>query len=537
MPRLKEIINMNVQSNIKAEKKTLNIITISDILIYLYKHILVIILCVLFGLALGLVAQINLTGTDIKPTYSAMSSMLVTSKPSYIIEYGEPIYSDPSDLKTANSIIPTVTYLIKTDRVISLLTERLDQEYLDVDIDKIKDSIILENAENTPIIEVTLYWPDEAECILILNALMDVLPKAMLETINIGSVTVIDKAVEATPIYTPPVKYIIAGTVLGLLAGLGFAILAGILSPKVHNQSDIKNLLKLETLAELPLAGKKSGLLLSEENLPVEYGEACAIMASIFQYTTAKHGVKSIYVTSAVSGEGKTTVSVNLALALAQKKKRVVLIDMDIHRPMISGILGIPANVPTIQDVLNKTAPVADALFRLNDYLLVFRTGEEAPETNAEELGKLVAILSKHADYIIIDTPPVGLVSDALALNSCVDGVLFVIKQDYANMGLIADSINIIRDSGADLLGCIFNGTRRSISGKYYKKGYYYSKFYKKSGGYYRRGYYYRLSPDESAQNPDQEAEKADPFQINPEEIAKAVNASRSAQRKKVLHE
>lgn len=126
---------MNVQSNNKAEKKTLNIITISDILIYLYKHILIIILCVLLGLALGLVAQIYLTGTVIEPTYSAMSSMLVTSKPSYVIEYGEPIYSDPSDLNMASSIISTVTYLIKTDRVISLLSERLEQEYLDVDID------------------------------------------------------------------------------------------------------------------------------------------------------------------------------------------------------------------------------------------------------------------------------------------------------------------------------------------------------------------------------------------------------------------
>lgn len=82
------------------------------------------------------------------------------------------------------------------------------------------------------------------------------------------------------------------------------------------------------------------------------------------------------------------------------------------------------------------------------------------------------------------------------------------------------------------------NGTRRAIGGKYYKKSNYYSKYYKKSGGYYRRGYYYRRGSAGSAQNSDQETEiKSDTYQIDPEEIAEAVNATRSAQRKKALHE
>jgi ATPases involved in chromosome partitioning len=524
---------MNKQISSKAEKKTLDKINIYDILIYIFKYKLIIILCVTLGLALGLILHYIEANKDIKPSYEAMSSMLVTAKTSIDIESGEPIYSNSSDLNLAKSIIPTVAYLVKTDRVISLLSTQLNDS--SININKVKKLITLTNAEDTPIIEVSLIWPDEQQCITIINALMDILPQAMIDTINLGNVTVIDKATGATPIYADPSPYILFTTAIGLAMGLLIAFLLGIISPKVRTQNDVKDLLKLDTIAELPFTRRNKNMLLTNDELSVDYRESCAIMGSIFQYVAVKQEIKTFYITSSVSGEGKTTVSINLALTLAQKMKRVILIDTDIHRPMISELLGISEDAPTLQDVFDDLSLIEKALIKINDYVVLLRTRAGDSVINADSFKELIDIIKEYTDYIIIDTPPVGLVSDALAFNSCVDGALFVIKQDYANMGLVADSINMIKDSGAKVFGCVINGKRQAVSGKYYTKGQYYSEYYKndkkKKNGYYSRNKYYQQKHDENGTVIGASAGSAgiiDTHMINPEQIADAVTSHES---------
>ena len=187
---------------------------------------------------------------------------------------------------------------------------------------------------------------------------------------------------------------------------------------------------------------------------------------------------------------------------------------------MISEQFNIPQEVPTLHDVLNNISLISEALVCLEDHLLILRTDVTDQPINIDAFKELLDIIRLHCDYIIIDTPPVGLVSDALTLNPCVDGVLFVVKQDYANMGLVADSINMINDSGANLFGCILNGKKQFVAGRYYTKGQYYGDYskkgayygrgdYNKRSRYYRGGYYSKKPPTEI------EPESAEPSKPN----------------------
>jgi receptor protein-tyrosine kinase len=211
-------------------------------------------------------------------------------------------------------------------------------------------------------------------------------------------------------------------------------------------------------------------------------------------------------VTSAISGEGKTTLSINLAVSLANKGKDVVLIDCDTRSPAVAETLGLDGNISSLQEVLTGIADTKDALIScLDDHLLVMRTDISETPINTDAFRNILTTLRECNDYIIIDTPPIGLVSDALLLNSCVDGVLFVIKYDYADMGIIADSVNSVKDSGANVLGCVLNAKKKQITNHYYSKSRYYKKYYSDTNKGYRVKRKY--SPKEFLSEPKEKVE------------------------------
>ncbi|MDD4774100.1 MAG: AAA family ATPase [Eubacteriales bacterium] len=464
--------------NIKAQNKDYEHLTINDILrcILKYKHIVII--CVVLGIAAGIAVQNFLTGDDPKLFYYSKATMIITSKNAEGTYQASGSMDNPSasDVAFAQNLVLTVSQLAKSNYVLNLVIGRLGDDSLTPD--KLSEYIDCKVIEKTAFIEVRATWPDEEDSIRIVNALMDVLPDAMTEKLDIGSVTVVDYASKSEPVKKFNVQYILLFAAVGIAAGIFAGVLPGILNPKVYTSKDINTYLRLNAIAEIPYINNKSdaGMLVSRADTPPVYREACAAMASVFQYTAARKGAKVIYITSAVSDEGKTNISINLALTLSAKGKKVVLIDCDSRRPAVGEQLGLDVIMSSLQDVLSGKVEAEDALIAYGDNLRVIRSDISETPVDIKLFGGMLEQLRQHSDYIILDTPPVGLVSDALLLNGCVDGVLYVIKNDYADMQLIADSINSIRDSGADILGCILNA--KKSSGKYYNNRYY-KKYYK----------------------------------------------------------
>ncbi len=185
-----------------------------------------------------------------------------------------------------------------------------------------------------------------------------------------------------------------------------------------------------------------------------------------------------IGVTSAMRGEGKSTTSVNLSYVLAENGNRVLLIDGDLRLPSIAKKMGI-RNTGGLTDILmGNGARLADYRSALYDNWYILPSGPLPP--NPSELlcsGRMESVLkelSESFDYIIIDLPPVNIVSDAVAVSKFITGVLVVIREDYTEKAELDACYRQLKLSNVKVLGCVLNESKNN-SGAYgkYKRKYY----------------------------------------------------------------
>lgn len=192
-----------------------------------------------------------------------------------------------------------------------------------------------------------------------------------------------------------------------------------------------------------------------------------------------------IGVTSSLRGEGKSTTAVNLSYVLAESGKKVLLIDADLRIPSIAKKMEMnstPGLTDLLMDYSNQQISVFKSKLLDNWYIL---PSGNLPPNPSELLGsnrmeQILDILGDKFDYIIIDLPPVTIVSDALAISNYISGMIVVIRQDYTEKKALEACFRQLKLSNVKILGCVLNGAK-SGKGSYgrYKKYYRYYKYYK----------------------------------------------------------
>ena len=193
-----------------------------------------------------------------------------------------------------------------------------------------------------------------------------------------------------------------------------------------------------------------------------------------------------IGVTSSMRGEGKSTTAINLSYVLAESGKRVLLIDGDLRIPSIAKKMGI-AGSPGLTDLLmGQGAQLSDYKSEQLDQWYILPAGNLPPNPSellsSRRMENILKDLSGKFDYIIIDLPPVNIVSDALAIANFVAGMIVVIREDYTEKKELETCFRQLGLSNVNVLGCVFNEakTAKAAYGKYKK--------------YYRRDYTYESS-------------------------------------------
>lgn len=198
-----------------------------------------------------------------------------------------------------------------------------------------------------------------------------------------------------------------------------------------------------------------------------------------------KNGCKTIVVSSSNASEGKTTTSINLAISLAQADQRVLLIDGDLRKPKIHHYFSIP-NAPGLtnflSDVANnksRNADLFDTVHPTEIANLSIITSGSIPPNPAEILGselmaEFLKEISKHFDYIIVDTPPINLVSDALPVVRMSDGIIIVVKSNSSTHPELDKTIEALRFIKANIIGFVVNfvESKNKRYGKKYGYGY-----------------------------------------------------------------
>lgn len=187
-----------------------------------------------------------------------------------------------------------------------------------------------------------------------------------------------------------------------------------------------------------------------------------------------------IGVTSSMRGEGKSTTAINLAYVIAEKGSRVLLIDGDLRIPSVAKKLEIPGAPGLTDELMGKGAGQYEG-FRsdLQDTLYVMPSGD-IPPNPSELLGspRMEAVLNglkEHFDYIIIDLPPVGVVSDALSIANLITGMIVVVREEYTEKKELEKCVRQLKLSNVNLLGFVMNEAKSGGGsyGKYKKYKYY----------------------------------------------------------------
>ncbi len=190
-----------------------------------------------------------------------------------------------------------------------------------------------------------------------------------------------------------------------------------------------------------------------------------------------------IGVTSSMRGEGKSTTAVNLAYVCAEKGSKVLLIDADMRIPSIAKKLEIEST-PGLADLLKgKGAQLSEFKSHLLDNWYVLPSGDIPPNPSellgSERMENVLKQLREVFDYIIIDLPPVNIVSDAISISSLISGMIVVIREEYTEKKELEHCFRQLRLSNVKVLGCVMNETKSGSHsyGKYKKYKYY--KYYR----------------------------------------------------------
>lgn len=309
-----------------------------------------------------------------------------------------------------------------------------------------------------------------------------------LRTSNIRIVDVAEvPRTPATPNIRSNARLSIGG---GLLFAIGLAFFFEYLDSRIKEPEEIKKVLGLPFLGMVPAFKRKDvvGQSLLGSGMPAAFNESFRTIRTNLVFATASPGPKTVLVTSTGPGEGKSVVSTNLAVALAQNNSRVLLIDADMRRPMTHEFFGAQRE-PGLSNVLVANAKASDAVRRtLVPNLWLLPCGK-LPPNPAELLGsrrfqEFIRSLDQHFDWVIIDSPPVMAVTDPGVLAHIATGVLFVIGSEMTNKWTARTALERLDAARPNYLGAVLNKVDVTTNPYFYSKHYRkeYQKYYTKPG-------------------------------------------------------
>lgn len=367
------------------------------------------------------------------------------------------------------------------------------------------------------------YWNDQLNAVQQqLNQETQTLSQYDTSLVYANAPTVIlDSTLPTTP-SAPKKKLIIAaGLLLGLALGIGLALIRERLDDSLRGRGDLEDLLGAPVLAVVPRVSgwkkKDDTHLISIEQPKASVAEVYRTLRTSVLFASAQRGLKTLMVTSPTAGEGKTTTASNLAVVLSDAGKRVILVSADLRKPRVHRFFG-QSNEKGLSTVLaGEVKPWEAMVDPGRGHLRVLTSGpvpaHPAELLQSEAMGELIEELSEVADFVILDTAPVLLVADALAIAPLSDGVLLVVDAENTHRGAVIQAREQLEQVGAPMIGAVLNNfdpskARSPYYGYYgsYWHRYRYSGYYGfnyEDGGGSRRGTPAALSGEGNSRNSD----------------------------------
>lgn len=304
---------------------------------------------------------------------------------------------------------------------------------------------------------------------------------AISKTSNISNCRVIEPPVSMGPIFPKKVNIYGYGCLLGLLLPIGVLLVRDKLNTRIISRAQIRNYTRIPIIGEIghSVEHRQTIVVAQDSRTPIsEQFRALRTNLSFF----LKGKEKTILMTSSMSGEGKSFISLNLATVLAISGKKVIMMEMDLRRPNLSNKLNIKNDFGYTNYIVNKDLS-PEMIIKpsgTNENLFVISSGNLPPNPAeiimSERTDLLIEYLTENFDHIVIDAPPVGMVTDAQLLSKFADLTLYVIRQRYTHKDQLVIPQDIYANKKMSNIALLVNDVKSSASYGYgYGFGYGYA--------------------------------------------------------------
>ena len=447
-------------------------------------------LIVLAALVVGVGTYIK-TSMDYTPVYQTTTTFVVTTRGASTTVY--------SNLSSTTSLASVFTELLNSSLLRKNILNEIGSGYFD---GKIEASVVPE----TNLITVRVKASTPREAFLVAEAIINNHETLTYQIVDSVSLEVLQKpSVPTSPInHADSMGQMKKMMLYTAVAVAGILALMSYFKDAVRSGKEAKEKLECRFLGEVPheekyktllsrLRRKKISILITN---PVTSFKFVETIRKLRHRTEQLMGDRKVLmVTSLLENEGKSTVSVNLALSLAQKHNKVLLIDCDLRKPACHAILDQKKFTNSLKDVLLGDANLSETLIKEKKtgmYMLL----EKNPDKNSGDLvasEKMQALLRwarKEFDYVVLDLPPMAAVSDAESMTAYADAAILVVRQNAALAPALNKAAEALDNSNAKLLGAVLNNVYKTPFIETTGYGYGYSGRYGKYGKYGKYGHY-----------------------------------------------
>lgn len=396
----------------------------------------------------------------IPPKFEAKTDVLVNFTSANVVSSGE--------IDANLRLIETYKYLLKSNRILNKVNDSLEETYKKEELDQ---KVKIESKLNSQILTILAEERTPEKATELSNTLAITFQEEIKTLMNLDNVHILSQAKvgEDTKSIKPiTALFFIISAFVGFVVSYLFVLIQEMFFTVIDSHEKAEKALSLPVIGIIPSG---EGKLLSELASHDVFTEMFRSICANLLYVLSKQYAKTLLVTSAESGDGKSFVSANLSIVLAMNHKKTVYVDADLRRangrklfqlPKRIGVTSYVAGESTIEDILQPTE-IPNLFF--------ISAGPVPPNPtellSSAKFAQLLRELKKQFDLIIVDTPPL-LVADTLHISANVDGCIYVINAESSKMEQAIYSVEQLKQVQAPLIGSILNKTRSSIRNNSY---------------------------------------------------------------------
>ncbi len=462
--------------------------TIKEMIDIVTKRLILIILCTIVGLGGSYVVNNYI----IKPSYTASVQL-------YVNPDDTATSTNINELYYAQKVVTTYINFLQTK---SFYRQVLEESGLPFSLKQLKDMTSIHSVNDTEIFEISVTSYDPKVAFRLVETMQNIVPELIMKIKSSAVISIVDPVVVPT---LPSGPNVILNTAFGGMAGLVISIIVAflieVLDVKVKDQEELTEKYHLPILGTIPLhhgldrnkfifrrlfftlkkkKDKKPPVILRNDETKFFVTEAYTALRTNLRFILRKEGCKKLLINSPLPEEGKSTTCTNIGITIAQTGAKVLLLDCDLRKGTLQQFFKVKS-APGVSDILSGMKDEKEVLQETSITNLQVITMGAIPPNPAELLSStqmedLLRRLEKNYDYIIIDSPPVNIVSDALSLIKSVDGALIVVKENVTTYPNITNALSKFKLADAKVLGFVINGTSLNQGNKSKSQYYYYHK-------------------------------------------------------------